>query len=112
MVHYTRVIQGLLNYIETEIAGKLAGGAKAWVVRVVTGLAASRAEQIFRMISGNPIVTALGLVDGESINIDAIMPELRKAARQDSATIAFPLIGPITFGLADIESLDRHIRGV
>lgn len=112
MIHYTRVIQGLINYIELEIASKMAGSGKAWLVRIVTGLASTRAEQIFRLIAENPIATALGLVEGENVNIDLLMPELRKAARQESATMNFPLIGPITFGLSDVDALDRHIRGV
>lgn len=111
MVHYSRVIQGLIQYIDTEIAAKMAGSAKAWIVRIITGLASTRAEQVFRMIAKNPIVTALGLVEGETVNIELLMPELRRVARQESATIDFPMIGAITFGLADVDALDRHIRG-
>lgn len=111
MIHYTRVIQGLLAYIENEMASKLAGSWKAWLLRGIAGIASAKAEPLFRMLAGNPIVTALGLIDGENVNIDAIMGELRKQAQAGPATIDIQWIGPYTIGPADVEALNRYIRG-
>lgn len=55
--------------------------------------------------------TALGLVEGVNIDVDAIYAELLKQARKGSATVDLPIVGPITFGVADVESLYRHIMG-
>lgn len=111
MIHYSRVIQGLLLYIENEMAAKLAGSWKAWALKIVAGMAASRSEALFRMIANNAIVTALGLVDGENVNVDALMGELRKQAQGSTATIDIPMLGPYTVGLSDVDKLDRYIRG-
>lgn len=111
MIHYTRVIQGLLTYVENEMAAKLAGSWKAWVLRGAAGIAAAKAEPLFRMLAGNPIVTALGLVEGENVNVDAIMGELRKQAQTGTATIDVPMIGPYTIGVQDVDALNRYVRG-
>lgn len=62
-------------------------------------------------LSKNNIVTTLGLIEGENVNVDAIMPELRKQAQNSTATINIPMIGAYTIGLADVDALDRYIRG-
>lgn len=111
MIHYTRVIQGLLAFIENELASKLNGSWKAWLLRGMASIAAGKAEPLFRTLAGNSIITALGLIDGENVNVDVIMAELRKQAQAGTATIDIPMIGPVTFGLADVESLNRYVRG-
>jgi len=111
MIHYSRVIQGLLAYIENEMASKLAGSWKAWLLRGAAGIAATKAEPLFKMLDGNPIVIALGLVNGENVNVDAIMGELRKQAQAGTATIDIPMIGPYTVGLQDVDTLNRYVRG-
>lgn len=111
MLHYSRVIRGIANYIDAEIVGKLNGSWKAWVLGGAAGLAMARAEVLFRALAGNPIVTALGVIDGENVDVDAIMVELRKQAQRGNITVGLPIVGPVTFGLADVEALDRHIKG-
>ena len=111
MIHYSRVIQGLLTYIENEMAAKLAGSLKAWLLRGMVGIASAKAEPLFRTLARNPIVTALGLIDGENVNVDAIMGELRKQAQAGPATIDIQWIGPYTVGIQDVDTLDRYIRG-
>lgn len=111
MIHYSRVIQGLLMYIENEMASKLAGSLKAWILRGMADIASTKAESLFRILAGNPIVTALGLIDGENVNVDAIMGELRKQAQAGPATIDIPWIGPYTIGLSDVDALNRYVRG-
>lgn len=111
MIHYSRVIQGIITYIQTEMASKLAGSWKAWALNVIAGMAATRAEKVMAELSKNPAVIALGLMEGENINVDAIMGELRRQAQNSTATIQIPIIGPYTIGLADVNALDRYIRG-
>lgn len=111
MIHYSRVIQGLLLYIENEIAAKLAGSWKAWVVRGMAGIASAKAEPVFRTIAANPFVAALGIVEGENVNVDMLIAELRKQAQASTATIDIPGIGPYTVGVADVDALNRYIKG-
>lgn len=109
MVHKSKVLYGIASYIDDEIVAKLAGSWKAWVVGGAAGIAVSRADAILAQLAENPVIRALGLIDGENIDVEGIIAELRKQAQKSPATITVPLIGPVTFGPMDIDSLHRHI---
>ena len=109
MIHKSRVLRGIAAYIDDEIVSKLAGSWKAWAVGGLAGIAVSRGDALISRYADNPIVKALGLMDGELIDVEAIVTELRRQAGRGSATLDVPLIGPITFGPSDIDSLYRHI---
>lgn len=109
MVHKSKVLYGIASYIDDEIVAKLAGSWKAWAVGGAAGLAVSRADALIAQLAQNPAVRALGLIDGENIDVEGIVAELRKQAQKSPATINVPLIGPIAFGPADVDSLYRHI---
>ena len=109
MVHKSKVLYGIAGYIDDEIVSRLAGSWKAWAVGGLAGIAVSRADALFTQYANNPIVKGLGLVDGENIDVDIIIAELRKQAQRGTATVDIPLIGPVTFGPADVDSLHRHI---
>lgn len=112
MVHYSKVLAGILQYLDAEIIGKLEGNWHRWGAGVAAGLMARRAGQIYNeMIRDNRALQALGVVDGENIDIDAVYGELIKQARQGSITIEIPMIGPVTFGAGDVEALYRQIKG-
>ena len=110
MVHYKRVIQGISSYIDNELISKLAGSWKAWALGGMTGIALSRSEQMFASIKDHPALTALGLVEGENVNVDILYEEFRKQAQKGTATVTLPVIGPVTFGPADVDALFRYIR--
>lgn len=110
MVHKSKVLVGLANYVDAEIVGKMTGSWKAWVIGGATGLAVSRADALIGQLAGNPVVRALGIIDGENIDVDAIYAELLKQAQKGSATVTLPAIGSVTFSAADVESLYRHIK--
>lgn len=109
MVHKSKVLYGIAGYIDDEIVAKLSGSWKAWVVGGLAGIAVSRADGLITQYANNPMVKALGLIDGENIDVDAIIAELRKQAQRGSATVDIPMLGPITFTAADVDSLHRHI---
>lgn len=111
MVHYSRVINGLVTYINNEMAAAFNGSWESWIIRTFAGLAAGKAERLFRSLSGNGIIKALDLIDGENINIEAFMAELKKQAQQGSATIKLPIVGPVTFNSSDVDALHRYIMG-
>lgn len=109
MIHRSKVLYGIAGFIDDEIVARLAGNWKAWAVGGIAGIAVSRADELIAAYADNPIIKALGLMDGENINVDVIIAELRKQAQKGTATIDIPLIGPVTFGLQDVESLYQHI---
>lgn len=111
MIHYSRVVQGILVYIQNEMAAKLAGSWKAWALNILAGMASTKAEPLMRELGKNNVVKMLGLIEGENINVDALMGELRKQAQNSTATFNIPMIGAYTVGVADVDALDRYIRG-
>ena len=111
MIHYTKVINGLLKYIDAEILAKMNGSFGAWGAGIVVGLIAKRAEQVYHTLAENPMIKALGVIDGEMIDIEAIYAEALKASQKGSATLSMPVVGPITFKTADVESAYRYIIG-
>ena len=110
MLHSSRVIQGITNYVDNDLSSALAGSWKAWLLGGMAGIAMSRAEQLFAGIKDNAVVTALGLVEGENVNVDLLFAELRKQAQKGTATVTLPIIGPVTFGPADVDALYRYIK--
>lgn len=111
MIHYSKVINGLMTYVDNEIVGKLNGSMKAWGIGIAAGLIGKRAEQMFVALRENPVLAALGLIDGEMIDVEAIYSEALRMAQKSSATVSIPMIGAVTFGRADVESLYRYIIG-
>ena len=111
MVHYSKVINGLMAYVDKEIVTKMNGSLKSWGVGIVAGLLGKRAEQMFLALREHPILTSLGLVDGEMVDVEAIYSEALRMAQRGSATANVPMLGAITFSTADIEALYRYIIG-
>ena len=111
MIHYSRVINGIVAYIDKELASAFNGSWEAWIIRTFAGLAATKAEKLFHSLSGNGIIKALELIDGENINIETFIKELKKQAQQGSATIKLPIVGAVTFTVTDVDSLHRYILG-
>ena len=111
MIHYSRVIQGIARYIDNELVAAFTGSWKAWVLGGAAGIAMAKAEQIFGALKGNAILAALNVIEGDNINVDVIVAELRKQAQKGTATATLPVIGPVTFSAADVEKLYQYIRG-
>lgn len=111
MVHYSKVINGVMSYVDAEIVGKMNGSLKGWGVGIVAGLLGKRAEQMFMALREQPVLTSLGLVDGEMVDVEAIYAEALRMAQRGSATANVPMLGAITFSAADVESLYRYIIG-
>lgn len=110
MLHYSRVIQGIANYIDNDLVSALKGSWKAWLLGGMAGIVITRAEQLFNSVKDNPVMTALGLIEGENINVDLLYSELKKQAQKGTATATLPVIGPVTFGLNDVDALFRYIK--
>jgi hypothetical protein len=110
MVHMSKVMRGLANFIDAEIVSKMKGSVKGWIVGGVSGLAISRAERIIETVRDNQIIKAFGIIDGEEIDIESIYAEIRKQAEKGNATLEIPFIGSITLGLTDVDRLYRMIK--
>lgn len=111
MVHYSKVTNGLMAYVDKEIVSKMNGSLKSWGVGIVAGLLGKRAEGMFAALREQPVLTSLGLIDGEMVDIESIYAEALRMAQRGSATANVPMLGAITFSTADVESLYRYIIG-
>lgn len=111
MIHYSKVISGLMAYAENEIVSKMHGSGKAWVIGAAMGIAANKANELAGQLLSNDMLRQFGLVDGEMVDIDTVYGELLKQAQKGSATINVPLLGGVTFSAADVESAYRYIKG-
>lgn len=111
MVHYKKVIQGITQYINDEFISRFTGSWKAWVLGTATALAAARMDNIFQALRENAALKVLGLVDGENIDAEAVLAELKKQAQKGTATVSLPVLGAVTFGPADVDALYRNIMG-
>lgn len=98
-----------MGYIDDEIISKLSGSWKAWAVGGMAGIVVARASNLMTQYANHPMVKAIGLIDGENIDVETIITELRKQAQRGAATIDIPIVGPVTFTATDIDSLYRHI---
>ncbi len=110
MVHYSAVVKGAERYVENEIIGKMNGSVKAWLLGAAFELYAARVPQLLMQLAEVPAVKMLGLIDGEMVDVDRLYGVLLKRAQAGSATVDVPMVGAITFGPGDVESLYRHIR--
>ena len=111
MVHYSNDINGVMSYVDAESVGKMNGSLKGWGVGIGAGLLGKRAEQMFMALREHPMLTSLGLINGEMVDVEAIYAEALRMAQRGSATANVPMLGAITFTTADVESLYRHIIG-
>lgn len=110
MMHYTRVLAGITGFVDEELVSKTRGSINSWLLGAAVGLMSSRAKDFVHKLAENPLAQSLGIVQGEEIDVDAIYGELIKQAQKGSATINIPLIGAVTFGPGDVDSLYRHIQ--
>lgn len=111
MVHYSKLIDGIVRYIDEDMISKMGGSWKAWGIGAIVLLAANRGPAIFDKLKANSIVQALGIIEGEMVDVDALHDALLTQARKGNATVELPVIGSITYSASDVESLYRCIRG-
>ena len=111
MVHYKKFIQGITQYIDEEFISRFTGSWKAWLLGTATALAAARMDNIFKVLRDNAALKVLGLVDGENIDAEAVLAELKKQAQKGTATVSLPVLGAVTFGPEDVDAIYRNIMG-
>jgi len=109
MIHYTKVIEGVKRYIDSDLIQRMNGSYKAWIVGAVVTLYANRANQLIEELRDNPLIRGLHVIDGEMIDVDALYGCLLEQAQKRTATIDIPMIGAVTYSAADVEALYRMI---
>ena len=110
MVLIEKIQRGAARYIDTELLPKVDGKDK-WILSAALTLALARLPALIQSAASNNAVKALGLlsVDGQSIDLDALIASVKPAARQAPAVFSIPFGGSIAFTEADIDTLHRYI---
>ena len=111
MIHYSKLLNALSAYIESEIAGPINGTLKAWGVRIAAGVLRERAGKVLTALMQHPIAAALDIVDGELVDEELLFRLALDAAKKGNATVDVPVLGPVTFSERDVETLHRLIIG-
>lgn len=111
MVHYTKVISGLTQFVDRDLLSKMNGSLKAWVVGTTIGILNAKAQSAFMSLQNNQVLKTLGLIDGEMVDVDTIYAHLHDQAAKQSATVTIPMIGTLTYSASDVETLYRMIVG-
>lgn len=109
MVHYSKVVRGFIDYIDSEFIARFQGSPIAWIIGAFAGIAASRAEDLFNLYKDNAMLNSLGVIKGEEIDVDIIYTELLKVAQKSKITIPVKLIGPVILTHDDVKKLYRCI---
>lgn len=106
-----QVMQGLINYADNEVMGKLPTSGK-WVAGTAIYLASNKAQQVINMLSENTIVKMLGIIDENGmVDTDALLTAMKSSAdRYGNLTVDVPMIGRLTFSSADVEHLGTYLR--
>jgi len=109
MIHYAKVIDGIVTYIDHDMLSKLNGSWKAWGLGALIGILKARAPEVFGQLRDNSMVKTLGLIDGEMVDVDTIYKNLLEQAQKCTATVDLPFVGCVTYSASDVDQLYRCI---
>ena len=110
MYEFSRVLNGITKYVDTEIVDKINGWQK-WIVGGGVGIALSNSTNIFNRLKENEFVKMLGIINEEDkIDVDKIYKEIKTQAKKGPVTFNAPLVGAITFTEADVDKLYQLIQ--
>lgn len=110
MVTLRQVQNGIVKYIDTEMLPKM-DGWKKWVFGAAAGLAVTRAESMYEALRHNPLVAALGVIDGNGhIDIDALYAEFAKQAQRGPISIDMGPLGIYSMDRRDVDMIAQFIR--
>jgi len=106
-----QVMQGLINYIDSEVMAKLPTSSK-WIVGTAVGLASTRANEVVDMLHNNALAKMLGIIDENGmIEVDELMSALKTAANKyGKLEVSVPLVGRMSFSESDVDNLEAYIR--
>lgn len=107
------VIDGIAKYIDKEIYT----GMNDWqelVARIAVGRILNDKESLISLLSQNPVIKSLVLVDDNGlVDVDRLFEDIkREMSRKGKIKITVPLFGTMTFSSADAEKLYREIIGM
>jgi hypothetical protein len=111
MATIEQVQRGFTRFVDMHVSGAFDGWQRA-VVAGSAGLLAANFPQLVKTYGGHPIVSALGVYDPMTGNIDidslynAFIPQLGA----DKIPVSIPKVGTIKLGREEFDALLRYIK--
>lgn len=114
MVPIKQVADGFNRYVQNNIVAKVSG-LPAWGIGALSVLVADKATNLISQFADQPMVKALGIVDGQNVDIDALYKAVYPQAQKQDASIDFKLlglnVGTLKLTAADVDALYKEIKG-
>jgi hypothetical protein len=111
-VEFNRVMDGIARYIDKEIMPGM-NDLQEIVARIAVGRILGNREAVKRLLSDNPIIKSLVIIDDDGmVDIEKILAELKAGiSNKGSIKIEIPWFGKMTFVPEDVDKLHREISG-
>lgn len=105
MYDYTIVMNGLAEFIDTEILSKIDDWRK-WVFGAGVGLYLSQGEDMIKQLRENNLVRKMNLIDkNNKINVDLLYKEMKVQAAKSAIMFNIPTIGPLVINEKDLDTI-------
>ena len=111
-IEFGRVMDGIARYIDKEIYSGM-NDVQEVVARIAIGRVLGNKDGVKNMLSSNPIIKSLVIIDDDGmVDIEKILAELKaEISKKGSVSIQIPWFGKMTFKPEDVEKLHREILG-
>lgn len=112
MVTIEKVQAGLVTFIDRELAPGLSGWDRV-IVAGGSGLIAANLPRIIAQYANHPMVSALGVYDAESgqVDIDALYKAASPYMGTERLPLKIPAIGiTVKIGKPELDALYRYIK--
>lgn len=111
MVQLDRVRNGVVRFIDEELAPKMSGAQK-WVFVAAASALLSDPAKLLAKIKGNAVFDALEIVDANNnVDVDKIYRYIKPQAEKGPATISLPIVGTILLDSNDVDKIYSYIMG-
>ena len=105
MYDYTVVMNGLAEFIDTEILSKI-DDCRKWVFGAGVGLYLSQGEDMIKQLRENNLVRKMNLIDkNNKINVDLLYKEMKVQAAKSAIMFNIPTIGPLAINEKDLDTI-------
>lgn len=105
MYDYTVVMNGLAEFVDTEILSKIDDWRK-WVFGAGVGIYLSQGKEMIEQLKENNLVKKMNLIDeNNKINVDVLYKELKVQAAKSAIMFDIPTIGPLVIDKNDLDKI-------
>lgn len=105
MYDYTVVMNGLAEFVDTEILSKIDDWRK-WIFGAGVGLYLSQGKEMIEQLKENNLVKKMNLIDkNNKINVDLLYKEMKVQAAKSAIVFNIPTIGPLVINESDLDKI-------